>query len=57
MRRKSRVSLSLSDDLISEIEERRGLISRSRFVEYLIRRGLKGTKEHRPPRPLPRPHR
>ena len=57
MRRRSRVSLSLSDDLISEIEERRGLISRSRFVEYLIHRGLEKAKEHRLPRPLPRLHR
>jgi len=48
MRRKSRVSLSLSDEIISEIEERRGLVSRSRFVEYLIRRGL---REPGPPRP------
>ena len=58
MRRKSRVSISLSDEIISEIEERRGLISRSKFVEYLIRRGLRRIEESRPPsRPLPRPTR
>lgn len=55
MRRKSRVSLSLSDDLISEIEDRRGLISRSTFVEYLIRRGLKRVEEQPPPSPRTRP--
>jgi len=40
MRRKSRVSVSLSDDVIEEVERRRGLVKRSTYCESLIRSTL-----------------
>ena len=40
MRRKSRVSVSLSDDVIEEVERRRGLVKRSTYCESLIRSAL-----------------
>jgi metal-responsive CopG/Arc/MetJ family transcriptional regulator len=38
---RTRLSVSLSDELIKEIDERRGLAKRSNYIEYLIRKGLK----------------
>jgi len=40
VRRKSRVSVSLSDEVIEEVERRRGLVKRSTYFESLIRRAL-----------------
>jgi Arc/MetJ family transcription regulator len=40
MRRKSRVSVSFSDDVIEEVERRRGLVKRSTYYESLIRSAL-----------------
>ena len=40
MRRKSRVSVSLSDDVIEEGERRRGLVKRSTYCESLLRKTL-----------------
>lgn len=40
MRRKQRVSYSLSEELISEIEYRRGLTKKSTFVEKKLRKAL-----------------
>jgi len=40
VRRKSRVSVSLSDEVIEEVERRRGLVKRSTYYESLIRRAL-----------------
>jgi len=40
VRRKSRVSVSLSDEVIEEVERRRGLAKRSTYFESLIRRAL-----------------
>jgi metal-responsive CopG/Arc/MetJ family transcriptional regulator len=40
MSRKSRVSVSLSDDVIEEVEGRRGLVKRSTYCESLIRTAL-----------------
>jgi len=37
---RARLSVSLSDQLIQEIDRRRGLAKRSTFVEHLIRIGL-----------------
>ena len=44
MKKKSRISISLSDELINEIEEKRGFIKRLNYIEFLIRRGLKSFK-------------
>jgi Arc/MetJ family transcription regulator len=35
MRRRSRVSVSLSDDVIEEVERRRGLVKRSTYYDSL----------------------
>ena len=40
MRRKSRISISLSDEVVEEVERRRGLVKRSTFYESLIRKAL-----------------
>ena len=40
MRRKSQISVSLSDDVIEEFERRRGLVKRSTYYESLIRSAL-----------------
>ena len=40
MSRGSRISVSLSDDVIEEVERRRGLIKRSTYYESLIRSAL-----------------
>ena len=40
MRRKSRISVSLSDDVIEEVEGRRGLVKRSTYYESMIMRAL-----------------
>ncbi|MFH2109755.1 MAG: hypothetical protein ABIJ47_00690 [Candidatus Bathyarchaeota archaeon] len=40
MKTRTRLSVSLSDQLIQEIDQRRGLAKRSTYVEHLIRRGL-----------------
>jgi Arc/MetJ family transcription regulator len=40
MRRKSRVSVSLSDEVIEEVERRRGLVKRSTYYESLLRKTL-----------------
>jgi Arc/MetJ family transcription regulator len=40
MSRKSRVSVSLSDEVIEEVERRRGLVKRSTYYESLIRSAL-----------------
>jgi len=37
---KTRVSVSISDQIVREIDRRRGLTKRSTYVEYLIMRGL-----------------
>ena len=39
-RRKASVTLSIDEELLREIDSRRGLAKRSTFVEDLIRRGL-----------------
>jgi len=39
-RRKVSVTLSIDEELLREIDSRRGLAKRSTFVEDLIRRGL-----------------
>ena len=43
---KSRTSYSLSDELIDEIENRRGLTKKSTFVEYHLRKSLGLETEH-----------
>ena len=35
IRRKSRISVSLSDDIIEEVERRRGLVKRSTYYDSL----------------------
>ena len=40
MKCRSRISVSLSDELIELIDKKRGLIKRSTYVEMLIRKGL-----------------
>ena len=40
MRRKSRISISLSDEVVEEVEMRRGLFKRSTFYESLIWKAL-----------------
>jgi len=40
LRRKSRISVSLSDEVIEEVERRRGLVKRSAYYESLIRKAL-----------------
>ena len=42
---KERVSLALSPEVLREIEERRGWISRSVYVELLLRRALEESGE------------
>jgi hypothetical protein len=42
---KERVSLALNPDVLREIEERRGWISRSVYVELLLRRALEEPDE------------
>jgi metal-responsive CopG/Arc/MetJ family transcriptional regulator len=44
---RTRLSVSLSDQLIKEIDRRRGLIKRSTYVEHLIRRGLENCTDKR----------
>lgn len=39
-KRKLKVSISLARDIIQRIDDERGDISRSRFVERLIRKGF-----------------
>jgi len=48
MRRKSRISVSLSDDVIKEVERRRGLVKRSTYYESLIRKALDMEPEESP---------
>lgn len=38
---KEQISITLDENLMKEIENKRGLIPRSRFIEDLIRDGLK----------------
>jgi hypothetical protein len=45
MKRKSALNVSLSNELIEDLERRRGLVKMSNYVEHLIRRGLKEEKE------------
>jgi hypothetical protein len=45
MKRKSALNVSLSIELIEDLERRRGLVKMSNYVEHLIRRGLKEEKE------------
>jgi hypothetical protein len=45
MKRKSALNVSLSCDLIEDLERKRGLIKMSNYVEHLIRIGLKEEKE------------
>jgi len=45
---RTRLSVSLSEDLIAEIDEWRGLAKRSSYMEHLIRLGL-----DQPPSPRP----
>ena len=40
LRCKSRISLSLSDEVIDEVERKRGLVKRSTYYESLIRKAL-----------------
>ena len=40
MRFKRSISFSLSNELISELENRRGLVKKSNFVEHYLRRAL-----------------
>ena len=42
----SRTSYSLSDELINEIENRRGLTKKSTFVEFYLRKALGLKTEH-----------
>jgi len=37
---KTRVSVSISDHLVQEIDARRGLAKRSNYVEHLMMKGL-----------------
>jgi Arc/MetJ family transcription regulator len=49
MRRKSQINVSLSDEVIEEVEKRRGLVKRSTYCESLIRSAL-GMEPRRHPR-------
>jgi len=40
MRRKIRISISLNDEVIEEVERRKGLVKRSTYYESLIRKAL-----------------
>jgi metal-responsive CopG/Arc/MetJ family transcriptional regulator len=44
---KTKVSLSLSDPLVKEIEARRGLTKRSTYIEHLITKGLETSADKR----------
>ena len=47
---RTRLSVSLSDQLIKEIDRRRGLAKRSTYIEHLIRKALNnGNNEKRNP--------
>ena len=43
--KKKRVSLTLSEDLLEEIDKQRGLIKRSTFIEQKLREAMATTKE------------
>jgi len=52
---KIRVSYSLSREIVSEIEDRRGLVKKSTYVEDLLRKALGlETEEQAPSRPMAR---
>jgi len=40
MSSKTRVSYSLSEEIVAEIEDRRGLVKKSTYVEDLLRKAL-----------------
>lgn len=42
---KVRISISLCEKLFDELEKQRGLVSRSKFIEFLLRRSIKDEKE------------
>lgn len=56
MGRKQRVSFSLSEELLEEIEDRRGLVKKSTFVEQQLRKalGLEIEEESPPSWPMAR---
>ena len=48
LRRKIRISIYLSDEVIDEVERRRGLVKRSTYYESLIRKALDLEPEESP---------
>ena len=55
MSSKTRVSYSLSEEVVAEIEDRRGLVKKSTYVEDLLRKALGlEIEEGRPSRPIAR---
>jgi len=37
---KTRISISISEDLVKELDKMRGLVKRSNFIEYLVLLGI-----------------
>ena len=54
MSSKTRVSYSLSEEVVAEIEDRRGLVKKSTYVEDLLRKALGLDEEGHPSRPIAR---
>jgi len=50
MKNKSALNVSLSNELIEDLERRRGLVKMSNYVEMLIRRGLESLEEKTVPK-------
>ena len=38
---RKKISITVNEDVIREIDRRRGLVSRSRFVEEILKKGLR----------------